>query len=128
MLVQYVGLFMLGFHSGILLGIVGLSAGDALLDIQPHSPWMAVGILLICGLIMALLNLCFQKWLTVFGAALYGGAILSTCLDYFLDLPEYDRTRFLGQTPKNATTRASATTTLSPTPAQRRLVAVSEPW
>ena len=79
LLVQYVGLFMLGFHGGLLLGLVGLvvadvsrrlivehnknSAEGALLgeDYTPlHSPWISVGTLLASGLVMSLCNLYFQ--------------------------------------------------------------------
>ena len=59
LLVQYVGLFMLGFHSGLLLGLVGLSLADPW-DVRPDSPWVAVGIMIVCGLVMALFNLCLQ--------------------------------------------------------------------
>jgi hypothetical protein len=59
LLVQYVGLFMLGFHSGLLLGLIGLCVADQLLA-KPDSPWMAVGILIVSGLALALLNLCCQ--------------------------------------------------------------------
>ena len=63
LLVQYVGLFMLGFHSGLLLAVVGLCAGDLTgVDWIPSPPsaWASVGILILSGLAMALLNLCFQ--------------------------------------------------------------------
>ena len=79
LLVQYVGLFMLGFHGGLLLGLIGLvvadmsrrliivhnknSADGALLgeDYTPlHSPWISVGTLLASGLVMSLCNLYFQ--------------------------------------------------------------------
>merc|ERR1719500_812646 len=62
LLVQYVGLFMLGFHGGLLLGLIGIVVADvsrrlilehnkftdsgALLgdDYTPlHSPWISVG-------------------------------------------------------------------------------------
>ena len=79
LLVQYVGLFMLGFHGGLLLGLIGLVVADisrmliieqnkytengALLgeDYTPlHSPWISVGTLLASGLVMSLCNLYFQ--------------------------------------------------------------------
>lgn len=100
LLVQYVGLFMLGFHGGLLAGIVALCA---LVPWNfPSSPWVSVGILLSTGLLFALFNLyfqvikrklhfntfciltfqhfvvLFQKTLTIFCSAFYGGAIMAT--------------------------------------------------
>ena len=59
---QYVGLFMLGFHSGLFLGLIGLCAADLSGEefLRPASPWAAVGVLILAGLVMALLNLGFQ--------------------------------------------------------------------
>jgi len=83
MLVQYVGLFMLGFHTGLLGGLVGLCAVE--LHYTPPSAWLTLGVLLATGLTLALLNLYFQKSLTVLGSSLYGGAILMVTTDYFLE-------------------------------------------
>jgi len=83
MLVQYVGLFMLGFHTGLLVGLVGLCGVE--LHYTPSSAWLTLGVLLATGLTLALLNLYFQKWLTIFGSSLYGGAILMVTTDYFLE-------------------------------------------
>lgn len=47
------------FHTGLLSGIIGLCVADYF-EVQPHSPWISVGILLLSGLTMALLNLGFQ--------------------------------------------------------------------
>ena len=77
LLVQYVGLFMLGFHGGLLAGIVGLvsthlarqalheynnSQGDegTPTPFEPHSPWVSVAVLLATGLVASLFNLYFQ--------------------------------------------------------------------
>ncbi len=70
LLVQYVGLFMLGFHSGLLLGVAGLclaySWPPGLLGapedtgLRPASAWVAVAVMLAAGMAMAILNLCFQ--------------------------------------------------------------------
>lgn len=83
MLVQYVGLFMLGFHTGLLGGLVGLCGVE--LHYTPPSAWLTLGVLLATGLTLALLNLYFQKSLTILGSSLYGGAILMVTTDYFLD-------------------------------------------
>jgi len=87
LLVQYVGLFMLGFHGGLILGIIILCSIEIFGHSQssPDSPWISVGILLLCGLVMSLCNLYFQRVLTIFNAALYGGAVITTSLDYFVE-------------------------------------------
>ena len=72
------------------------------LHYTPPSAWITLGVLLAAGLTLALLNLYFQvsscdflnhnisirilqKWLTIFGSAIYGGAILMVTTDYFLE-------------------------------------------
>lgn len=85
LLVQYVGLFMLGFQAGLLLAVVGLSGVEVAADVAPNSAWVTVAILLVTGMIFSLFNLYFQKSFTIFGSALYGGAILTTGLDYFIE-------------------------------------------
>ena len=64
MLVQYVGLFMLGFHSGLLAGLVGLCCVD--LYYVPPTAWLTLGVLLATGLVFALLTLYFQVKLKIF--------------------------------------------------------------
>jgi len=59
MLVQYVGLFMTGFHTGLLLAAVG-----AVIAEQTHyvsNPWAIAGILLAGGLLFAICNLYWKK-------------------------------------------------------------------
>jgi len=104
LLVQYVGLFVLGFHGGLLCGIVGLVLTDVIRralhnysqqrdifsgttdsSMETHSPWISVAILLSTGLVASLFNLYFQKSLTILNSALYGGAVVATCLDYFAE-------------------------------------------
>ena len=64
MLVQYVGLFMLGFHSGLLAGLVGLCCVE--LYYVPPTAWLTLGVLLATGLVFALLTLYFQVILSPF--------------------------------------------------------------
>jgi len=96
LLVQYVGLFMLGFHGGLLAGMVGLVSTHLVREglhsyspetgpFQPHSPWISVAVLLANGLVAALFNLYFQKSLTILNSALYGGAVVATGIDYFVE-------------------------------------------
>lgn len=62
MLVQYVGLFMSGLHTGLLLGLAALLAADHILETSPRgSVWLCVGILLASALLFAVLNLYFRK-------------------------------------------------------------------
>jgi len=86
LLVQYVGLFMLGFHGGLIMGILVLCIIQLVDPLKsPESPWFALLILLFFGLVMALCNLYLQKSLTIFHSALYGGAVITTGLDYFIE-------------------------------------------
>ncbi|XP_071451887.1 uncharacterized protein [Hetaerina americana] len=91
MLVQYVGLFMTGFHTGLFTGAAVLSAleevrrGPGGTRGPGGSAWTAAGVLLGSGLLLAVLNLRWRKGLTVAGTAVYGGAIISTSLDYFVE-------------------------------------------
>ncbi|CAH1175946.1 unnamed protein product [Phaedon cochleariae] len=86
MLVQYVGLFMSGLHTGLLLGLAGLLAADHLIETSPKgSVWLCVGVLLCSALLMAIFNLYFRKSLTILGTSVYGGAMLSIAVDYFVE-------------------------------------------
>jgi len=82
MLVQYVGLFMLGFHTGLLSGLIGLCGVE--LYYIPPTAWVTLGVLLASGLLLALLNLYFQKSLTIFGSSLYGSSVIMITVDFFL--------------------------------------------
>ncbi|XP_018011680.1 transmembrane protein 198 [Hyalella azteca] len=83
MLVQYVGLFMTGFHTGLFLGVAVIAAAYPWW--VPSSVWVVVGLLLGSGLLLAVLTLYFQKGLTILGTAVSGGALLAATLDYFVE-------------------------------------------
>ncbi|KAJ8982510.1 hypothetical protein NQ317_018551 [Molorchus minor] len=86
MLVQYVGLFITGLHTGLLLGLACLIIADHFVDTSPNgSVWLCVGILLCAALLVAILNLYFRKSLTILFSSLYGGCMLSVAMDYFLE-------------------------------------------
>ncbi|KAL1513491.1 hypothetical protein ABEB36_002895 [Hypothenemus hampei] len=87
MLVQYVGLFISGLHSGLLLGLAGLLVADHMVEeTSPKgSVWLSIAVLLGCSLVYAIFNLYFRKGLTIVGWSLYGGACLSVTIDYFLE-------------------------------------------
>lgn len=59
MLVQYVGLFMTGFHTGLFLGVAILLI--AYFWYIPSTIWLVVAILMGCGLAGAVLTLFWQK-------------------------------------------------------------------
>ncbi|GAB6033301.1 hypothetical protein CHUAL_013072 [Chamberlinius hualienensis] len=83
MLVQYVGLFMTGFHTGVLIGIIVVTVLDHFN--RPSTIWITVGILIGCGLLFAVLTLQWQKGLTIIGTSIYGGAVMAASLDYFIE-------------------------------------------
>ncbi|XP_066157853.1 transmembrane protein 198 [Euwallacea fornicatus] len=86
MLVQYVGLFISGLHTGILLGLIGLLAADHMMETSPKGNiWLCIAVLLGCALFCAIFSLYFRKGLTIIGSTLYGGALLFVTMDYFLE-------------------------------------------
>ncbi|OWR41993.1 transmembrane protein 198 [Danaus plexippus] len=85
MLIQYVGLFVTGFHTGLLLAVAGLAIYDHFLEARSHTYWLCVVVLLASGIFFAVVNLYWKKVLTIFGTSVYGGAVIATCLDYFLE-------------------------------------------
>ncbi|XP_063373213.1 transmembrane protein 198 [Cydia amplana] len=85
MLIQYVGLFMTGFHTGLLLALAGLAIYDHFLDNRPTTYWLCVVALLGSGIFFAVINLYWKRVVTIFGTAVYGGAVIATALDYFLE-------------------------------------------
>lgn len=83
MLVQYVGLFMTGFNFGI-----SIATGILIVIEQfyhPETKWIPIGILVGIGVIFALLTLKFQKSGTIFGTSLFGGLLMISCIDYFIE-------------------------------------------
>lgn len=62
MLAQYVGLFMTGIHTGLLIGLGGLVAADHIIQTSPRgSTWLSLGVLLVSALVFGLLSLYFKK-------------------------------------------------------------------
>ncbi|KAJ8940055.1 hypothetical protein NQ314_010887 [Rhamnusium bicolor] len=62
MLVQYVGLFMTGLHTGLLLGLASLLTADHFMETSPKgSVWLCVAVLLCTSLTFAIFNLYFRK-------------------------------------------------------------------
>lgn len=84
MLVQYVGLFMTGFHLGLLLAVGGLVITEWF--VHPSTKWVPIGAVFGTGLVFALLGLYFQKSLTMLATAMLGAALMSVAVDYFVEL------------------------------------------
>lgn len=84
MLVQYVGIFMTGFHLGLLLGVGALCIMEPFY--HPTTKWICIGILFGGGLLFALLGLYFQKSATILGTSIFGAALLVAAVDYFVEM------------------------------------------
>ncbi|XP_050418320.1 transmembrane protein 198 [Patella vulgata] len=83
MLVQYVGLFLTGFHLGIAVAVGVLIVIEQFY--HPETKWIPIGILVGLGLLLAVLILKFQKSMTILGTSIFGGALMIACLDYFIE-------------------------------------------
>lgn len=84
LLVQYVGLFMTGFHLGFLLAVTGLVVAEWF--VHPSTKWVPIGAVFGTGLVFALLGLYFQKRLTMLATAMIGAALISVAVDYFVEM------------------------------------------
>ena len=83
MLVQYVGLFLTGFHLGFVAAVVGLAIAEPFT--RPSSKWVPIGSVLGAGLPCALVSLRFQRFTTVVATAVIGAAMATAAVDYFID-------------------------------------------
>ncbi|XP_036362467.1 transmembrane protein 198 isoform X4 [Octopus sinensis] len=83
MLVQYVGLFLTGFHFGVGLSTGVLVTVDQFYNIA--NKWIPIGVLIGVGILFALLTLKFQKAGTILGTSVFGAALMAICLDYFIE-------------------------------------------
>ena len=82
MLVQYVGLFMTGFHLGLLMAVAGLIVTEWF--VHPQTKWVPIGAVLGTGLTCALLCLRFQRAVTFLSTSILGSAMMSVGVDYFV--------------------------------------------
>ncbi|KAL3831888.1 hypothetical protein ACJMK2_023585 [Sinanodonta woodiana] len=83
MLVQYLGLFLTGFNLGISFGMGVLISME--LFYHPQTKWIPISILIGIGVIFALLTLKFQKSFTILGTSIFGGLLMISCLDFFIE-------------------------------------------
>ncbi|KAG7264762.1 hypothetical protein CRUP_007088 [Coryphaenoides rupestris] len=84
MLVRSVGLFMTGLLLGLLLALAGLLVMQQFY--APTSVWVPLGTLLGTGMLFSVLTLQWQKPLTVLSTAVFGGAVMTVCADYFVEM------------------------------------------
>ncbi|CAG2163711.1 unnamed protein product, partial [Oppiella nova] len=89
-LVVYVGLFMLGFHLGLIFTCATLVVIYILSPYvhsiePPNSVWILFAIFMSLGLTGACSTLYFQKGCTIMATVLYGSSLTLICLDYFIE-------------------------------------------
>ena len=83
MLVQYVGVFLTGFHLGFLGAVAGLSVAE--LFVQTSSKWTPISSVFGAGLVCALIALRFQRVTTVFASAAIGSTMVTAATDYLVE-------------------------------------------
>ncbi|CAG2213775.1 transmembrane protein 198-like isoform X1 [Mytilus galloprovincialis] len=83
MLVQYIGLFLTGFQFGLSIAMCILVVLEQFY--HPTTRWIPIAILCGVGLFFGVLTLKFQKTFTVLGTSIFGGALMISCLDYFIE-------------------------------------------
>ncbi|KAM9820547.1 transmembrane protein 198 [Neosynchiropus ocellatus] len=86
MLVRSVGLFMVGLLLGLLVAIATLVGMEELSDNPPRSVWVPLGVLLGLGMFFAVLTLQWQRLFTTLSTAVFGAAVITVALDYFVEL------------------------------------------
>ncbi|XP_055767779.1 transmembrane protein 198-B-like isoform X1 [Salvelinus fontinalis] len=84
MLVRSVGLFMVGLLLGLLLGIASLVVMGEFH--HPRTVWVPLGVLLGSGMLFAVLTLQWQRFFTTLSTAVFGSAVITVTVDYFLEL------------------------------------------
>ncbi|XP_028327568.1 transmembrane protein 198 [Gouania willdenowi] len=86
MLVRSVGLFMVGLLLGLLVAVAALVGMEELSDGPPRSVWVPLGVLLGLGMLFAVLTLQWQRLFTTLSTAVFGAAVITVALDYFVEL------------------------------------------
>uniref|UniRef100_A0A8C4QHJ3 Transmembrane protein 198 n=2 Tax=Eptatretus burgeri TaxID=7764 RepID=A0A8C4QHJ3_EPTBU len=83
MLLRSVGLFMTGLLLGLQVAAAGLIVAEQFVHLP--SAWVTVGALLGTGVLTALLALHWQRAITILATAVFGAAILTVAVDYFVE-------------------------------------------
>lgn len=86
MLVRSVGLFMVGLLLGLLVAVATLVGMEELSNNPPRSVWVPLGVLLGLGMIFAVLTLQWQRFFTTLSTAVFGAAVITVAVDYFVEL------------------------------------------
>ncbi|KAJ8255178.1 hypothetical protein GJAV_G00201920 [Gymnothorax javanicus] len=84
MLVRSVGLFMVGLLLGLLVAVAGLVVMEEFY--HPRTVWIPLGMLLGSGMLFAVLTLQWQRCFTTLSTAVFGSAVITVTLDYFIEL------------------------------------------
>uniref|UniRef100_A0A1A7WC44 Transmembrane protein 198 n=1 Tax=Iconisemion striatum TaxID=60296 RepID=A0A1A7WC44_9TELE len=86
MLVRSVGLFMVGLLLGLLVAVATLVGMVELSENPSRSVWVPLGVLLGLGMLFAVLTLQWQRLFTTLSTAVFGAAVITVALDYFVEL------------------------------------------
>ncbi|XP_071603692.1 transmembrane protein 198 isoform X4 [Heliangelus exortis] len=84
MLVRSVGLFMVGLLLGLLLAVATLVVMEQFY--HPSTVWIPIALLLGVGMLFAVLTLQWQRFFTTLSTAVFGSAIMTVTVDYFIEL------------------------------------------
>ncbi|XP_069792077.1 transmembrane protein 198-like isoform X1 [Narcine bancroftii] len=84
MLVRSVGLFMVGLLLGLLVAVATLVVLEQFY--HPRTVWVPIGLLLGAGMFFAVLTLQWQRFFTVLSTAVFGSAVITVTVDYFIEI------------------------------------------
>lgn len=83
LLVQYIGLFLIGITSSVSLVTCILILID--LFYTNKSAWLCIGLLFACATLVASITLKFQKSFTIINTSIIGSALLLIAVDFFVE-------------------------------------------
>ncbi len=83
LLVQYIGLFLLGITASTSIVTCILIVID--LFYTNKSAWLCIGLLFVCATVLASFSLRFQKALTIVNTSCIGSALLLVAVDFFVE-------------------------------------------
>ena len=83
LLVQFIGLFLLGITSSTSIVTCVLILID--LFYTNKSAWLCIGLLFVCATVLASFTLRFQKSLTIFNTSCIGCGLLLVAIDFFVE-------------------------------------------